>query len=71
MTPSPMNCAEEPEPMVNRRRYQRYEIDTQLHVTIVGVEQRGNRWRIRCRVGCWYTGPSRILSARYEEPSQG
>ncbi len=41
MTPSPMKCAEEPEPLVNRRRYQRYEIDTHLHVTIVGVEQRG------------------------------
>src|SRR6266852_7304009 len=38
--PSPMNCAEEPEPLVNRRRYQRYEIDTQLHVTVLGVEQR-------------------------------
>ncbi len=41
MTPSPMSCTEEHEPLVNRRRYQRYEIDTQLHVTIVGVEQRG------------------------------
>jgi c-di-GMP-binding flagellar brake protein YcgR len=39
--PSPMHCAEEPEPLVNRRRYQRYEIDTQLHVTVLGVEQRG------------------------------
>jgi c-di-GMP-binding flagellar brake protein YcgR len=37
----PMNCAEEPEPLVNRRRYPRYEIDTQLHVTILGMEQRG------------------------------
>ncbi len=36
-----MNCAEEHEPPVNRRRYQRYEIDTQLHVTILGSEQRG------------------------------
>ncbi len=39
--PSPMNCAEEPEPLVNRRRYPRYEIDTQLQVTTLGVEQRG------------------------------
>jgi len=37
----PMNCAEEPEPLVNRRRYPRYEIDTQLRVTTLGVEQRG------------------------------
>ncbi len=37
----PMNCAEEPERLVNRRRYPRYEIDTQLHVTTLGVEQRG------------------------------
>jgi len=35
-----MNCAEEPEPLLNRRRYPRYEIDTQLHVTIPGVERR-------------------------------
>jgi len=26
---------------MNRRRYQRYEIDTQLHVTLLGLEQRG------------------------------
>ena len=37
----PMNCAEEPEPLVNRRRYPRYEIDTQLQVTTLGVAQRG------------------------------
>jgi c-di-GMP-binding flagellar brake protein YcgR len=36
-----MNCAEEHEGPINRRRYQRYEIDTQLHVTVLGVEQRG------------------------------
>jgi c-di-GMP-binding flagellar brake protein YcgR len=36
-----MNCAEEHEGPTNRRRYQRYEIDTQLHVTVLGVEQRG------------------------------
>ena len=35
-----MHCAEEDEPPINRRRYQRYEIDTQLHVTVRGVEQR-------------------------------
>jgi len=38
---SPMNCAEEHERPINQRRYQRYEIDTQLHVTVLGVEQRG------------------------------
>jgi c-di-GMP-binding flagellar brake protein YcgR len=31
---------EEHEPLINRRRYQRYEIDTHLRVTIRGVEQR-------------------------------
>ena len=36
-----MNCAEEHERPINQRRYQRYEIDTQLHVTVLGVEQRG------------------------------
>jgi hypothetical protein len=36
-----MNCAAEPERPINERRYQRYEIDTQLHVTVPGVEQRG------------------------------
>ena len=35
-----MNCEEHERP-TNRRRYQRYEIDTQLHVTALGVEQRG------------------------------
>src|SRR4029077_19953020 len=35
-----MNCAQEPEGTINRRRYQRYEIDTQLQVTVLGVEQR-------------------------------
>src|SRR2546425_6472598 len=39
-TPSPMNCAEDESP-INRRRYQRYEIDTQLHVVMLGLEQRG------------------------------
>ena len=38
----PMNCAEKPKPLTNQRRYQRYEIDTQLHVT-TGVEQRGTK----------------------------
>src|SRR5437879_243587 len=38
---SPMTCAEGQEPVMNRRRYQRYEIDTQLHVTLLGLEQRG------------------------------
>ena len=36
-----MNCAPEPEGPINRRRYQRYEIDTQLQVTVLGVEQWG------------------------------
>ena len=36
-----MNCAEEHDGPINRRRYQRYEIDTQLHVTVLGVEQQG------------------------------
>src|SRR5437879_5892949 len=38
---SPMNCAEGHELVMNRRRYQRYEIDTQLQVTLLGLEQRG------------------------------
>jgi c-di-GMP-binding flagellar brake protein YcgR len=38
-----MYCAEEHEPPIIRRRYQRYEIDTQLHVTVLGVEQLGAR----------------------------
>jgi len=36
-----MNGTEEPKPLINQRRYQRYEIDTQLHVTKLGVEQQG------------------------------
>ena len=36
-----MNCAEGHELVMNRRRYQRYEIDTQLQVTLLGLEQRG------------------------------
>ena len=36
-----MNCAQEPEGPINRRRYQRYEIDTQLQVTLLGLEERG------------------------------
>jgi len=36
-----MNCAEEHERPINQRRYQRYKIHTQLHVTVLGVEQRG------------------------------
>src|SRR5947209_17763450 len=35
-----MTCAEDESP-INRRRYQRYEIDTQLQVTLLGLEQRG------------------------------
>ena len=34
----PMNC-EDYERAVNQRRYLRYEIDTQLQVTVLGVEQ--------------------------------
>jgi len=36
-----MTCPEEHEALINRRRYQRYEIDTQLQVTLLGLEQRG------------------------------
>jgi len=36
-----MNCGEEHEPVMNRRRYRRYEIDTQLQVMLLGSEQRG------------------------------
>src|SRR6266852_3741987 len=39
-----MNCEEHERP-INRRRYQRYEIDTQLQVTVLGVEQRTMRGR--------------------------
>jgi c-di-GMP-binding flagellar brake protein YcgR len=35
-----MNCAEKPERPINQRRYQRYDIDTQLQVTVLGAEQR-------------------------------
>ena len=35
-----MTCAEDESP-INRRRYQRYEFDTQLQVTLLGLEQRG------------------------------
>ena len=35
-----MNCAEKPERPINRRRYQRYDIDAQLQVTVLGAEQR-------------------------------
>ncbi len=41
MIPSPMTCTEEHEALINRRRYQRYEIDTQLQMTLLGLEQRG------------------------------
>ena len=41
MHSSPMNCGEEHEPVMNRRRYRRYEIDTQLQVMLLGSEQRG------------------------------
>jgi c-di-GMP-binding flagellar brake protein YcgR len=40
-TPSPMTCAEENEGKIKRRRYERYEIDTPLQVTMLGLEQRG------------------------------
>ena len=36
-----MTCTDEHERQINRRRYQRYEIDTQLHVVMLGLEQRG------------------------------
>jgi hypothetical protein len=36
-----MNCPKEQAGPINQRRYQRYEIDTQLHVTAFGLEGRG------------------------------
>jgi PilZ domain len=39
--PSLMTCTEEHEALINRRRYPRYEIDTELHVTMLGLEHRG------------------------------
>jgi len=36
-----MTCTEEHERQINRRRYQRYEIDTELRVAMLGLEQRG------------------------------
>ena len=78
-----MTCAEDESP-INRRRYQRYEIDTQPQVTLLGLEQRGT---LRGRslnisetgiAGVFVTvwdvgtlGASRILSARYEQPGPG
>src|SRR5436309_14957153 len=40
-TPSPMICTGEHERQINRRQYQRYEIDTELRVATLGLEQRG------------------------------
>jgi len=40
-TPSPMTCTGEHERQINRRQYQRYEIDTELRVAMLGLEQRG------------------------------
>lgn len=39
----PMNCGEEHERRVNERRYPRYEIDTPLHLTALGMERRRTR----------------------------
>jgi len=39
--PSQVKGVEEHELQINRRRYPRYEIDTPLHMTLLGVEQRG------------------------------
>ena len=36
-----MTCTEENEALINRRRYKRYEIDTELRVAMLGLEQRG------------------------------
>src|SRR2546428_9382872 len=36
-----MTCTDEHERQKNRRRYQRYEIDTELRVAMLGLEQRG------------------------------
>jgi c-di-GMP-binding flagellar brake protein YcgR len=36
-----MTCTDEHERQINRRRYQRYEIDTHLHVVMLGLAQRG------------------------------
>src|SRR5437899_2667066 len=38
--PSQVKGVEEHELRINRRRYPRFEIDTPLHMTILGVEQR-------------------------------
>ena len=76
-----MTCTEENEALINRRRYKRYEIDTEVRVAMLGLEQRGT---MRGRtlniseagitgvfVTVWDVGtpvhPS-ILSARYKEP---
>ncbi len=73
-----MNCEEHERP-INRRRYQRYEIDTQLHVTALGVEQRGAmRGRsldisevgiagvfVTC-VGCRYFRVLQLLSSAFQ-----
>src|SRR5207249_7776687 len=40
-TPSPMICTGEHERQINRRQYQRYEIDTELRVAMLGLEQCG------------------------------
>jgi len=40
-TPSPMTCTGEHERQINRRQFQRYEIDTELRVAMLGLEQRG------------------------------
>ena len=36
-----MTCTGEHERQINRRQYQRYEIDTELRVAMLGLEQRG------------------------------
>ena len=82
MIPSPMTCTEEHEALINRRRYQRYEIDTQLQVTLLGLEQRGTLRGRSLNISeagiagvfvtvCWRTGPSRILSSGHEQPGPG
>jgi c-di-GMP-binding flagellar brake protein YcgR len=38
-----MNRAAEHERSTNQRRYQRYEIDTQILVTVLGLEERGTK----------------------------
>src|SRR5712691_7053125 len=41
VAPSPMDHAEQHGPPINKRRYQRYELESELKAAILGGEQRG------------------------------